>query len=67
MMDDQLTFTPQELTLERHPLGITVRYSLARLPRQRCHACRARRVCYAVGITDIVRGPALCAKCAGIR
>lgn len=66
-MDEQLTFTPQEITLERRPLGIGVRFSLARLPRQRCDECKARRVCYAIGITDVVRGPALCAKCAGVR
>jgi len=66
-MTEQLTLTPNEITLDRRPLGMTVRFSLARLPRQRCSECGSRRVVYAIGITDVVRGPAYCAKCAGIR
>lgn len=43
----------------------TVRFH--RTPRQKCAACHQRRVCFYVGLGDLFKGPAMCARCFGVR
>jgi hypothetical protein len=40
---------------------------LNRHPRQKCASCGNRRVCFSVGLSDVISSPRLCARCAGIR
>lgn len=49
------------------PLTVNLAVSLQRVPRRKCSACGNRRVCYSVGLGDIISSPPMCAKCAGIR
>jgi hypothetical protein len=49
------------------PLAMVLTISLHRLPRARCLGCGNRRVLFRVGLGDDLAGPALCARCAGIR
>jgi len=49
------------------PLTMTLTIALHRLPRQKCVVCEKRRVGFRIGLGDMAAGPAMCAKCAGIR
>jgi len=50
------------------PLEVLLRVGHRRLERrQRCAHCGNRRVCFVVGVGDIVTSPPSCAKCAGLR
>jgi hypothetical protein len=44
-------------------LAVTFR----KVQRRRCTACGNRRVCFYMGIGDVVASAPLCAKCQGIR
>jgi len=46
-------------------MNLTIR--LRRAPRQKCAACGKRRVLFYVGLGDVIKSPAMCARCAGIR
>lgn len=65
-MHEQITMV-EGVEVSMKPLAVSMRVVLRRLPRQRCQLCLARRVCFAIGLADVLAGPALCAKCAGIR
>jgi len=50
------------------PLETFIRVGMRRLDRrQRCAHCGKRRVCFAVGVGDLLSSPPSCAKCAGLR
>lgn len=46
-------------------VSFTVRFH--RTPRQKCAACGNRRICFYVGLGELFKGPAMCAKCFGVR
>jgi len=46
-------------------VSFTVRFH--RTQRQKCAACGKRRICFYVGLGDLFKGPAMCAKCFGVR
>jgi len=49
------------------PLVVHLAVSLHKVPRRRCASCSSRRICYFIGLGDIITSPPLCARCAGIR
>lgn len=49
------------------PMSIQFTVTLHRTPRQKCSACKKRRITFFVGLGSVIRCPALCAKCSGIR
>ena len=49
------------------PMALTLVISQHKVPRRRCTGCGSRRVCFFLGLSDIITSPPLCAKCAGIR
>lgn len=49
------------------PLSVQFTVSFRRQPRQKCSVCGHRRVCYAIGLGELVSSTPTCAKCAGIR
>lgn len=49
------------------PMAVSITIRLHRTPRQKCRACGNRRVCFYVGLGDVIQSPPMCAKCAGIR
>lgn len=64
---DQTVAFPGPIETTFGPLTMTLVISLHRLRRQRCVACGNRRILFRVGLGDDLAGPAMCAKCAGIR
>jgi hypothetical protein len=68
---DQMTAfeTPVDTTYAAagSPMAVSIIVSFHRMPRQKCSSCANRRICYYVGLGDIIQSPPLCAKCAGIR
>ena len=68
---DQMTAFPSAIdttfAVDGNPMSVMIRVSLNRAPRQKCAACEKRRVGFWVGLGDVIMGPILCAKCAGIR
>jgi hypothetical protein len=49
------------------PMKMNLVISLQRMPRQKCSACGLRRIGFRIGLSDLIAGPVLCAKDAGIR
>lgn len=49
------------------PLAVSITISMRRTQRQRCTNCHNRRICYFVGLGDVITSPPMCAKCAGLR
>ncbi len=49
------------------PMAISITIKLHRTARQKCAACGQRRICFYVGLGDLIACPSLCAKCSGIR
>jgi len=68
---DQMTAFPAAVdttfATAGQPMSVTIRVSLHRAPRQKCLSCSKRRIGFWVGLGDVIQGPILCAKCAGIR
>ena len=64
---DQPVMFPTSLESTSGPLVVNISISLHRVPRQRCTGCGHRRVCFYVGLGDVIASKPLCAKCAGIR
>lgn len=62
----QTTAFPSPIEVSAGPLTLTLSYSLLRTPRQRCHLCGNRRVCFVIASGELHSAP-MCAKCAGIR
>jgi len=50
------------------PLETFIRVGMRRLDRrQRCAHCGNRRICFVVGVGELLASPPSCAKCAGLR
>lgn len=64
---DQMVAFPGPVETTFGPLTMTLIISLHRLNRQKCAACGNRRVLFRVGLGEDLAGPAMCARCAGIR
>lgn len=64
---DQTQMFPPAIDTTFGPLMVKLTISLHRTPRQKCAACGSRRICFYVGLGDVIACPALCARCAGIR
>jgi len=68
---DQMTAFPTAVdttfAADGNPLAVMIRVSFHRAPRQKCVVCGKRRVGFWIGLGDVIAGPILCAKCAGIR
>ena len=64
---DQTVMFPGPVETTYGPLAMTLTITLHRKPRQKCAACGLRRIGYSVGLGELIAGPVLCAKCAGIR
>lgn len=64
---DQTQAFPAPVDVTYGPLTMALLISLHRTPRQKCSNCGNRRVCFFVGLGDVLNSPAMCAKCAGIR
>jgi len=46
-------------------IAITIRFH--RTDRQKCTACGHRRVCFYIGLGNVIASPAMCARCFGVR
>lgn len=64
---DQLTAFASPLDMTFGPLAITMVIALHRHPRMKCEACGQRRICFDIGLGEVIVSPPVCAKCAGIR
>ena len=68
---DQTTMfeSPVDTTFSVDGSGAAVSFTVRfhRAPRQKCSACGNRRVCFYIGLGDLFKGPAMCAKCFGVR
>lgn len=68
---DQMTALPTAVdttfAADGNPMAVVIRVSFHRAPRQKCVVCGKRRVGFWIGLGDVIAGPILCAKCAGIR
>lgn len=49
------------------PMTVRLSISLHRTARRKCSSCGNRRVCFYVGLGDLVTSPVMCADCSGIR
>lgn len=59
--------TVSDTTAVPGPLAMSITIRLHRTPRQKCANCGERRVCFFVGLSDVISSPAMCARCAGVR
>jgi hypothetical protein len=46
-------------------VSITIRFP--RTVRQKCSNCGNRRICFYIGLGNVIGSPAMCARCFGIR
>jgi len=47
--------------------GVSITIRVRRTVRQKCSHCGNRRICYFIGLGDVIGSPALCSRCFGIR
>lgn len=64
---DQLQAFPTAVEATYGPLSMVFTVSLQRVPRQKCSVCDKRRVGLRIGLGELVVGPVMCGRCAGIR
>jgi hypothetical protein len=50
-----------------NPMAVAVVVRMHRTARQKCSHCGMRRICYYIGVGEVIKSPALCARDAGIR